>query len=227
SIMTIAHILGFPRIGKQREMKRAVESYWANKIDAAALDETGVQLRRENWTLQKSQGLDFVNVGDFSWYDHILDLAAMLGVVPERYGKKEDEVSLNTYFRMARGRAPEGEDVPACEMTKWFDTNYHYIVPELTENQQFTISSSKLFNETREAKSLGFNPKPMIVGPLTFLYLAKGKDGDFNKLNCLNALLPAYVEILNKLAAEGAEWVQIDEPILTLELDKPWQDAYR
>lgn len=227
-MVTYAHILGFPRIGKDRELKKTVEAYWAGKIDKAALFSQAKELRAESWRLQKQAGLDFVTVGDFSFYDHILDMAAMLGVVPERFGalQANELVDIDTYFKMGRGRAPTGKDVPALEMTKWFDTNYHYIVPELGVEQDFKIASSKLFDEIEEAQQQNYNVKPVIVGPLTFLWLSKSRDEKVNKLSLLNNLITAYGQILNKLQALNIEWLQIDEPILSLELPQEWKDAF-
>lgn len=227
-MVTYAHILGFPRIGKDRELKKTVEAYWAGKIDKTALFSKAKELRAESWRLQKQAGLDFVTVGDFSFYDHILDMAAMLGVVPERFGalKANENVDIDTYFRMGRGRAPTGKDVPALEMTKWFDTNYHYIVPELSAEQQFNIASSKLFDEIEEAQQQNHNVKPVIVGPLTFLWLSKSRDEKVNKLSLLDNLITAYGQILNKVQALNIEWLQIDEPILSLDLPQEWQDAF-
>ncbi len=175
-------------------------------------------------------------MGDFSWYDHVLDMSALLGVVPARFGEVKDTVDLDTYFRMARGRAPTGADVPACEMTKWFDTNYHYIVPEFSVDQEFRLASSKLFDEIVEAQALGYQTrvKPVLIGPLTYLWLGKTRDAQpdkgfdkgFDKLALLERLLPVYGEILAKLAQLGVTWVQIDEPILALNLPQSWKNAF-
>ena len=229
--MTIIHNLGFPRIGAQRELKRAVEAYWAGKQDAASLRETGRALRAEHWRLQASNGLKFVPVGDFAWYDHILEWTTLLGAVPARFGQPEDEpVSLDTLFRMGRGRAPSGKPAAACEMTKWFDTNYHYIVPELTPGQTFRIAREDLFAQVSEAQALGHAVKPVIPGPLTWLWLGKGDAfegaASVEKLALVDALLPVYADVLTRLAAQGVEWVQIDEPILALDLPQAWRDAF-
>ncbi|MFJ1302434.1 5-methyltetrahydropteroyltriglutamate--homocysteine S-methyltransferase [Pseudomonadota bacterium AL_CKDN230030165-1A_HGKHYDSX7] len=229
--MTIIHNLGFPRIGAQRELKRAVEAYWAGKQDAASLQETGRALRAEHWRLQASNGLQFVPVGDFAWYDHILEWTTLLGAVPARFGQPDDEpVSLDTLFRMGRGRAPSGKPAAACEMTKWFDTNYHYIVPELTPGQTFRIAREDLFAHVSEAQALGHAVKPVIPGPLTWLWLGKGDAfdgaGSVEKLTLVDALLPVYADVLERLAAQGVEWVQIDEPILVLDLPQAWRDAF-
>ena len=225
--MTISHNLGFPRIGAHRELKRAVEAYWKGDIDRAALEQTGRELRKRHWQLQAKAGIDLIPVNDFSWYDHMLDMSALLGVVPERFGHSDDKVDLDTYFRMARGRAPTGKDAPACEMTKWFDTNYHYIVPEFNAHQAFKLSSTKLFDELTEARTQGYNVKPVLVGPLTYLWLGKAKGKHFDKLGLLDKLLPAYVDILEKLAQQQVEWVQIDEPALVLDLPQDWRDAFK
>ncbi|MFO1258573.1 MAG: 5-methyltetrahydropteroyltriglutamate--homocysteine S-methyltransferase [Gammaproteobacteria bacterium] len=224
--MTKAHCLGFPRIGRDRETKKAVEAYWRGEINASSLFEHGQAVRMEAWEIQKAAGLDYVTVGDFSWYDHVLDTALMLGVIPERFGVKDKADELDTFFRMARGRAPTGQDAPALEMTKWFDTNYHYMVPELTANQSFSLFSEKLFREIEEAIVAGYTPKPVLLGPLSFLWLSKAKESKFNKLSLLESLLPVYGEILKHLNQQKVEWLQIDEPILALDLPQAWKDAF-
>jgi 5-methyltetrahydropteroyltriglutamate--homocysteine methyltransferase len=220
--MTKIHNLGFPRLGENRELKFALERYWRGDIDQAALHATAIELRQRHWQLQANSGLDFIPVGDFSYYDHVLDTSVMLGVIPERFGSSRD---LDTYFRMARGQASDGVPFRACEMTKWFDTNYHYLVPEVDSNQQFSLSSSKLFDETRELQAQGHQPKPVLLGPLTWLWLAK-TTSDFNKLDLLDHLLPVYSNILQRLAYQGVEWIQIDEPILVLDLPSAWRNAF-
>jgi len=230
--MTTIHNLGFPRIGAQRELKRAVEAYWAGWHTAEALEETGRELRAKHWKLQAAAGLTFVPVGDFAWYDQILEWSTLLGAVPARFGQKNSEpVSLDTLFRMGRGRAPTGKPAAACEMTKWFDTNYHYIVPELVPGQTFRIARESLFQQVQEAQALGHTAKPVIPGPLTWLYLGKGDAfaggaADEGKLQLLAALLPVYQDVLARFAKQGVEWVQIDEPILALDLPEAWRDAF-
>ncbi|MCF6353917.1 MAG: 5-methyltetrahydropteroyltriglutamate--homocysteine S-methyltransferase [Candidatus Polarisedimenticolaceae bacterium] len=224
--MTTTHNLGFPRIGAQRELKKALESYWSGQIDAGQLEKAGQELRAHHWQQQQAAGLDLIPVGDFSWYDHILDMSAMLGAVPERFQWSGERVDLDTYFRMARGRAPSGEPAAAGEMTKWFDTNYHYIVPEFRPEQEFQLSCSKLFDEVTEALALGYRVKPVLPGPLTYLWLGKSRQGGFEKLELLDALIPAYSEILLRLRDLGVEWVQIDEPILSLDLPQAWRSAF-
>ncbi|HTT08563.1 MAG TPA: 5-methyltetrahydropteroyltriglutamate--homocysteine S-methyltransferase [Gammaproteobacteria bacterium] len=223
--MSTGHILGFPRIGPGRELKWALESYWRGEGGIEDLLAVGRNLRRLSWQWQREAGLDFVCVGDFSYYDHVLDMSALLGVVPERFGRETGEIGLDTVFHMARGRAQGRPDVAACEMTKWFDTNYHYIVPEFRADRTFHIGNTRLFDEVREACELGHRPKPVLVGPLTYLWLGKLATGG-DRLPLLENLLPAYREILQRLAAAGAEWVQLDEPILALDLPPAWLNAF-
>ncbi|HEX7388371.1 MAG TPA: 5-methyltetrahydropteroyltriglutamate--homocysteine S-methyltransferase [Castellaniella sp.] len=229
--MTTIHNLGFPRIGTARELKRAQESYWAGKISQSELLETGRELRARHWQIQARAGLQCVPVGDFAWYDHILEWTTLLGAVPARFGQAEDSpVTLDTLFRMARGRAPSGTPAAACEMTKWFDTNYHYIVPELHPQQTFRIARDSLFTQVTEAQAQGFKARPVIPGPLTWLWLGKGDAYDAGavdarKLDLLSRLLPVYEQVLQRLAQQGVEWVQVDEPILTLELPQSWREA--
>jgi 5-methyltetrahydropteroyltriglutamate--homocysteine methyltransferase len=220
------HILGFPRIGENREMKHAVESYWSGKSTQKELLEVGKKIRAKNWANQKTAGLDMVSVGEFAWYDHVLNLSAMLGAIPKRFNHDfNKDVDLDTIFRVARGRAPTGEPGHASEMTKWFDTNYHYIVPELSKEQDFRLSYDAMFDEIDEANSLGHKVKPVIVGPVTYLYLSKCVGEDFDKISLLEKILPVYNEILEKFAKQGVEFVQIDEAIMSFELSQEWQDA--
>ncbi|AEC19889.1 5-methyltetrahydropteroyltriglutamate-- homocysteine methyltransferase [Pusillimonas sp. T7-7] len=231
--MTITHNLGFPRIGVRRELKSSLEAYWAGKQTLPELEATGRELRARHWRLQAKSGLQFVPVGDFAWYDHILEWTTLLGAVPARFGQPSDEdVGLDTLFRMARGRAPSGSPAAACEMTKWFDTNYHYIVPELVPEQSYRIARSYLFDQIREAQSLGHKAKPVIPGPLTWLWLGKGDAfaqgaSDTAKLTLLDNLVPVYVQALEQIQNLGVEWVQIDEPILGLDLPDAWQQAFQ
>lgn len=224
--MSIAHILGFPRLGADREFKKALEAYWKGTLTQEALLEVGKDLRKRAWQAQKAAGLDFVTVGDFAWYDHVLETSALLGVVPPRFEWTGPEVDLDTFFRMARGVAPTGKATYACEMTKWFDTNYHYIVPEFQKDQHFAVSSPRLFADVAEAKAAGFPVKAVLVGPISYLWLGKAKGEDFDRLSLLPKLLPVYQQILKRLAALGVEWVQIDEPALVLDLPKAWTAAY-
>jgi len=224
--MTIIHNLGYPRIGAQRELKKALEAYWRGELDLGALEAAGRELRRRHWNEQREAGLDLVPVGDFSFYDHVLDTTAMLGAVPPRFGWQGEAVDVDTVFRMARGRAPTGAPAAACEMTKWFDTNYHYQVPELEADMAFRLATTKLFDEVAEARAEGHAVKPVLLGPLTWLWLGKCRDGDFDRLTLLDRLLPVYGEILQRLREQGVEWVQIDEPALVLDLPPAWQRAY-
>lgn len=224
--MTKAHILGFPRIGAHRDTKKAVEAYWRGEITQAQLEEIGKQIQTINWQLQAEAGLDFVTVGDFSWYDHVLDTSALLGVIPERFVNVSEKVDINTYFCMARGQAPLVKETTACEMTKWFNTNYHYIVPEFTRNQTFHLSSDKLFNDIDQAKQLNYRVKPVILGPLSYLWLGKNKGIEFDKLDLLTKIIPVYNQIFVKLKQRNIEWVQMDEPILILDLPEKWRTAY-
>lgn len=220
-----SHILGFPRIGAKRELKFALEKYWKNEISQNDLKAVGTALRKQHWQLQKEAGLDFVTVGDFSFYDHILDTSVLLGAIPERFDTA-DTNALDSYFRAARGRAPTGADALACDMTKWFDTNYHYIVPELHTAQTFGLNAESLFEQINEARALGHNVKPVIVGPITYLYLSKTVDGS-DRLALLAKLLPVYQKLLRQLSELSIDWVQIDEPVLVLDLDASWLNAIK
>lgn len=224
--MATTHNLGYPRIGAKRELKFALEDYWKGHSTLAALEGQGAELRQRNW--QDQHALDLTPVGDFSFYDQVLDLSFTLGNLPERVRKLSGE-ALDNYFRVARGRSASDSDcscVHAGEMTKWFDTNYHYIVPEFSADTSFTLDSSRLLAQLAEARQLGVKAKPVLIGPVTYLWLGKAKD-DSNKLALLERLLPVYVQLLQQLAQQGVEWVQIDEPILVTELDSAWQQALR
>ncbi|GAB2792776.1 5-methyltetrahydropteroyltriglutamate--homocysteine S-methyltransferase [Halomonas shantousis] len=225
----LAHILGYPRIGANRELKRAVEAYWRGELAQDALEATAAELRARHWQDQRDAGLDLVTVGDFAFYDQVLNVSALVGAVPPRFGHVEGDVDLDTTFRMARGRAPTGTPAAACEMTKYFDTNYHYLVPELYRDQTFRIASSRLFDEVDEAKAAGHPVKVALLGPLSWLWLGKTKgegDAAFERLDLLDALLPVYGRILNRLAEQGVEWVQLDEPALVQDLPQEWQQAF-
>lgn len=233
--MAVAHTLGFPRIGADRELKKALESYWKGDLDQQALKSVGRQLRATHWQLQKDAGIDLLPVGDFAWYDQVLTHSLAFGVIPERFASTRDECglpTLDTLFAMARGATAgccgveHGQLQYAQELTKWFDTNYHYLVPEFSADQTFKLSWEQLFDEVDEANALGHTVKPVIIGPLTYLWLGKVKGNDFDKLDLLERLLPVYNEILGRLAAQGVEWVQIDEPILTLDLPQEWKNAF-
>lgn len=231
--MTIIHNLGFPRIGVQRELKKALEQYWNGQINARELEAVGCGLRKKHWQQQADAGVSLLPVGDFAWYDQILEWSTLIGAVPARFAQDANqETGLDTLFRMARGRAPAGQPAAACEMTKWFDTNYHYIVPELEAGQTFRIARSSLFDYVDEALAQGYQVKPVIPGLLSYLWLSKGEAftngaDDERKLALIPALLAVYEKVLLRLQEQGVEWVQIDEPILTLELPQAWKDAFK
>ncbi|SEB15807.1 5-methyltetrahydropteroyltriglutamate--homocysteine S-methyltransferase [Variovorax sp. YR216] len=228
--MTITHNLGFPRIGARRELKFALESYWRGDSSRDELEDLGARLRQRHWNDQ--QGIDLVPVGDFSFYDQVLDMSFTLGHLPERVRGFHGD-ALDNYFRVARGRSAQAAEahvaccggVAAGEMTKWFDTNYHYIVPEFTADTEFRLDASRLLDQLAEARAQGVKAKPVIVGPVTYLGIGKAKD-DSDRLALLPRLLPVYAELLDTLASRGVEWVQIDEPLLVTELDAAWQHAF-
>ncbi len=227
--MALTHNLGFPRIGAKRELKFALESYWKGESSIDELKASGAALRQRHW--QDQAGLDLVPVGDFSFYDHVLDMSFTLGNLPKRVQGFHGD-ALDNYFRVARGRSAASAEahagsggVAAGEMTKWFDTNYHYIVPEFTADTAFRLDASRLLEQTAEARAQGLRVKPVIVGPVTYLALGKAKDGS-NRLALLPRLLKAYAELLEIFAAQGVEWVQIDEPILATELGADWRHAF-
>ncbi|QCP53447.1 5-methyltetrahydropteroyltriglutamate--homocysteine S-methyltransferase [Trinickia violacea] len=228
--MVTTHNLGFPRIGAKRELKFALESYWKGECSRDELKALGAQLRQRHW--ENQQGLDLAPVGDFAFYDQVLDMSFTLGNLPERVQGFHGD-ALDNAFRVARGRSAQtAEDHGACcggvaagEMTKWFDTNYHYIVPEFTASTGFTLDPSRLVTQLTEARNLGVNAKPVIIGPVTYLWLGKAKD-ETDRLALLPKLLPVYGALLDTFAAQGVEWVQIDEPALVTELDPAWQQAF-
>jgi 5-methyltetrahydropteroyltriglutamate--homocysteine methyltransferase len=234
----ITQTLGYPRIGEKRELKKSTEAYWAGKLTRAELEETGRSLRSQNWLTQKKAGIELIPSNDFSFYDQMLDLSCLVGNVPARFGWKGGQVDLDTRFSVARGVRPKAvahTDVSSCgcaacqpitatyasEMTKWFDTNYHFIVPEFLASTSFELSSTKIFDEFSEALALGIKTKPCLIGPVTYLKLGKVQDvgnPSFNRFELLPKLIPVYVQVLQKLEQLGAEWVQIDEPIYSLDL---------
>ncbi len=225
--MALAHSLGFPRIGRDRELKKAQEAFWKGELDEAGLRAVGSELRKAHWALQRQAGIQLLPVGDFAWYDQVLTHSLMFGVVPERFRPQHGKATLQTLFGMARGVSDSCcGGAHAQEMTKWFDTNYHYLVPEFSADQQFSLGWEQLFEEVAEARALGHDVKPVVIGPLTYLWLGKTKGGDFDKLELLERLLPLYGEIFQRLAAQGVEWVQIDEPILALDLPQTWKNAF-
>lgn len=223
--MTIIHNLGFPRVGALRELKFAQEAYWRGETDAEELQAVAKALRARHW--QNQQHLDYLPVGDFTLYDHILDMSQTLGNLPARVTALDGD-DLDAFFRTARGRSPKDQaagGVAAGEMTKWFNTNYHYIVPEFTQDTEFTLNPTRLLTQIEEAKAYG-NPKAVIVGPISYLWLGKEKDGS-DKLALLDKLLPVYQSLIQKLAEAGASWIQIDEPCLVTTLDANWKSAFK
>ncbi|CAG0961804.1 5-methyltetrahydropteroyltriglutamate--homocysteine methyltransferase [Methylophilaceae bacterium] len=217
--MAISHVLGYPRIGEKRALKFALESYWKGDLAPAALQAVGQALRADHWKKQQASGLDFVTVGDFSFYDHVLDHAVLFGAIPKRFGLPAIS-SEQDYFSLARGNASQ----PAMEMTKWFDTNYHYIVPELDKETAFSINAHDFLTQLDEAQKQGSAVKPVLLGPVSFLYLSKAKG--FNRLDLLDALAGQYASLLQELHYRKIEWLQIDEPIFALDLDDEWLNAF-
>ncbi len=214
--MVISSNLGFPRIGPNRELKKALEGFWTSTIDEQALRETCRAIRRQSWQWQQEAGIRHIPSNDFSMYDQVLDTSVMVGVVPARFAWDGKAVSLAAYFAMARGDATH--NIAAMEMTKWFDTNYHYLVPEFQSNQTFRLCSSKPVDEFLEAKALGIHTRPVLIGPVTYLLLGKSHVPGFDNLSLLDSLLPVYEELLGKLADAGADWIQMDEPCLATDL---------
>lgn len=233
--MLFTNNLGYPRIGAQRELKKASEAFWSGKITRKELLDAGLKIRATNWKIQKEIGIDLIPSNDFSFYDQVLDTTLMVGAIPARYhglaANKSSEHELDLYFAMARGFQHEGIDVTAMEMTKWFDTNYHYLVPEFTKNQQFSLFSEKIINEYYEAKQLGVDTKPVLIGPITYLLLGKEKEAGFDRLDLIEALLPVYEEVIGRLRKYGVKWIQFDEPFLALDLPdkarKLYQQVYK
>nr|WP_314491534.1 5-methyltetrahydropteroyltriglutamate--homocysteine S-methyltransferase [uncultured Chryseobacterium sp.] len=222
------HLLGYPRIGSNRELKKACEQYWSGKITSDELLEVGNTIRENNWKLQHEAGIDLISCNDFSYYDQVLDMTLTVGAIPERYEEiafKKSETDL--YFAMARGIQKDGLDITAMEMTKWFDTNYHYIVPEFRKNQEFTLFSNKIIQEYISAKKTAVTAKPVIIGLLTYLLLGKEKGEGFDKLDLVQNLLPVYIQILKELENHGAEYIQFDEPFLALDLNGKAKEAYQ
>ncbi|HHC6468889.1 TPA: 5-methyltetrahydropteroyltriglutamate--homocysteine S-methyltransferase [Vibrio parahaemolyticus] len=225
---TTTHILGYPRIGEKRELKFAQEKYWRGDIDQTELKKVGADLRAKNWQTQTEAGLSFTTAGDFAWYDHVLTTTLLLGHVPKRHAGGFP--NLDTLFKVGRGQSQAGcgcACAAASDMTKWFNTNYHYIVPEFSKDDTFEVSWPQLFEEINEAVQAGHKVKPVLLGPVSYLYLGKEVEEGFDRLTLLPRLLTAYQAILAKLASQGVEWVQIDEPILSLELEKQWADAFK
>lgn len=223
------HILGYPRIGSNRELKKACEQYWSGKTSLQELLETGRNICQQNWKTQQEAGIDLIPCNDFSYYDQVLDMTLSVGAIPKRYNEvalKTSNSELDLYFAMARGYQKDELDITAMEMTKWFDTNYHYIVPEFHKNLEFKLFSNKIVNEFVGAKQLGINAKPVIIGLVSYLLLGKEKEEGFDKLDLASKLLPVYIEILQELQAQGAECIQFDEPFLALDLNEKAKETY-
>ena len=219
--MTTLHLAGFPRIGAKRELKFLLENYWQGQIDEQALQQGARELRQRHWLLQKGAGITLSPLGDFSLYDHVLDAQILVGAIPPRFGFDAATISPEQYFQLARGNQQQ----PALEMTKWFDTNYHYLVPEWHADTRFAANPAVLLSQLAEARALGIRTKPVLIGPVSLLWLGKCKGGDFDRLQLLPALLACYEQILQQLSAAGVSWVQLDEPILALDLPADWLQA--
>lgn len=220
------NILGYPRIGKLRELKKACEAYWGGKISKEILLCQGKLIREENWKMQETSGIDLIPSNDFSFYDHVLDMTLTVGAIPARYDSLRND-KLELYFAMARGIQKGDKDVIAMEMTKWFDTNYHYIVPEFVKDQEFSLFDTKAVDEYKEARKLDVQTKPVLIGPISYLLLGKEKGGGFHRIDLIERLLPVYAQLLKLLEDEGAEWIQIDEPFLALDLDEQTRELYK
>jgi 5-methyltetrahydropteroyltriglutamate--homocysteine methyltransferase len=238
------HIPGFPRIGAARELKAALEQHWRGDLGETGLEACSAALRARHWALQRDAGLDLVSVGDFAYYDQVANHIQLLGCEPARFGFAAGQSELERYFAMARGASAAADDhahhegcnhtqhetnaAHALEMTKWFDTNYHYLVPEFSPETAFSLASERLFSEVAEAQALGHAVKAVLIGPLTFLWLGKERGGapDFTRLSLLDKLLPVYSAVLDRLKQQGVSWVQIDEPILGLDLPPAWRNAF-
>lgn len=222
--------LGYPRIGSNRELKKACEQFWAGKSTIQNLVQVGKSIRQQNWELQKEKGIDLIPSNDFSFYDQVLDLSLTVGAIPKRYHEvilNKSNTELDLYFAMARGYQKEGLDITAMEMTKWFDTNYHYIVPEFTKDQQFKLFSTKLLDEYNESKRLGIQTKPVLIGPVSYLLLGKEKEAGFDRIDLIKNLLPVYIDILKRLEEQHVEWIQFDEPFLSLDLTEKDKAAFK
>lgn len=222
--------LGYPRIGSLRQLKKACENYWAGKISQQQLLREGHLIKKANWELQKESGIDKIPSNDFSFYDQVLDMSLMVNAIPERFHEvllKEGKSELDLYFALARGYQKDGLDIVALEMTKWFDTNYHYLVPEFCKDQPFKLFSTKVIDEFKEAKYEGIHTKPVLIGPVSYLLLGKEKEKGFNRIDLISNLLPVYLEILKKLEEAGADWIQLDEPSLVMDLKNDEIEAFK
>jgi 5-methyltetrahydropteroyltriglutamate--homocysteine methyltransferase len=224
--------LGYPRMGSHRQLKKACEQYWTGSISSSELFLVARKIKEENWQLQINSGIDLIPCNDFSLYDQVLDMTLTLGAIPQRYTQvlstNENNQELDLYFAMARGYQKDGLDITAMEMTKWFDTNYHYLVPEFVANQQFSLFSEKVFAEYNHARQIcGNAAKPVLIGPVSYLLLGKEKEHGFDRVSLIRQLIPVYIEIINRLKTYGAEWVQLDEPFLALDLSEAEKNAFK
>lgn len=220
--MNTFHLSGYPRVGAKRELKFAVEAFWNGNISESELSQVAKDIRQQNWATQIAAGVDLLPVGDFSFYDHVLDTVCALGAIPSRFGFDAASLTLTQYFELARGNATQ----VAMEMTKWFDTNYHYIVPEWHKDTQFKANAANLIAQIKEANATGHDIKPTLLGPISLLWLGKEKDTNLNRLELLSHLLPEYQKLLRELANAGVDWIQIDEPILAVDIAQEWVDAF-
>lgn len=224
--MAQSHLLGFPRIGAKRELKFALEKYWRQEIKQEELQQVAATIRQQNWQSAKDKGIDWLTVGDFSFYDQVLDTSILFGVIPERFQSGQGDNLLDNYFRIARGSAPSGEQVQPSEMTKWFNTNYHYIVPELKQEQSFHLNLELLEPQIKQAKTISNQLKLQLIGPVSYLWLGKERDAkEFDRLSLLPQLVKSYQQLLTYLDQQAIEWVQIEEPVLALDLDDKWLNA--
>ena len=216
----ITNVLGYPGIGDKRELKKAVESFWYGGLTENALLTAASDIKNKNWKMLKKIGIDLIPGNDFTLYDRMLDMSCMLGAIPDRFDRNGTMIDLDLYFRMARGKSMTGKpDIKPCEMTKWFNTNYHYIVPELDKNTNFRLSSNKIFDEFMQAREIGILIKPVLVGPVTYLMLSKNYSNEsFDILRLLDKIVPVYAAVIKRLGELGAEWIQLDEPVFSLDL---------
>lgn len=222
-----SNILGYPRIGQKRELKKANEAFWAGNISAEELQKVAAEIRLHNWKLQQEAGVDFIPSNDFSFYDQVLDASFCFDAIPSRYEPVKSKTELELYYALARGYQKDGIDITAMEMTKWFDTNYHYIVPEFTKNQVFQLRKNFALNYFNEAKSQGIHTKPVLLGAVTYLLLGKEKEEGFDRLDLIDNLLPVYRQIISELANAGADYIQIDEPFLNMDLSDKAKAIYK
>ncbi|RYD92316.1 MAG: 5-methyltetrahydropteroyltriglutamate--homocysteine S-methyltransferase, partial [Sphingobacteriales bacterium] len=223
--------LGYPRMGSHRQLKKACEQYWSGKIDHKELNLVARKIKEENWQLQLNAGIDLVPCNDFSFYDQVLDLSLLVGAIPARYtpvlSANKNNLEIDLYFAMARGYQKDGLDITAMEMTKWFDTNYHYIVPEFTAKQQFRVFSERIYAEYTQARQIsGKAAKPVLLGPVSYLLSGKEKEPGFDRIDLIKELVPVYLEVINRLKSYGATWIQLDEPYLATDLSQKDKEAY-